>query len=178
MSRIGRQPIEIPSGVTVEVSPGGAVTVTGPLGTLSQRVPARMAIAQEDGVVTVTRPTERGDDRALHGLTRTLVANMVEGVTKGFEKHLEIQGVGYRASLKGNDLELAVGYSHTVTITPRTGVTFEVPIPTQIVVKGTDKQVVGQTAAEIRKVRPPEPYKGKGIRYRDEQVRRKVGKRA
>ena len=178
MSRIGRQPIEIPSGVTVEVSPGGAVTVTGPLGTLSQRVPARMAIAQEDGVVTVTRPTERGDDRALHGLTRTLVANMVEGVTKGFEKHLEIQGVGYRASLKGNDLELAVGYSHTVTITPRTGVSFEVPIPTQIVVKGTDKQVVGQTAAEIRKVRPPEPYKGKGIRYQGEQVRRKVGKRA
>ena len=178
MSRIGRQPIEIPSGVTVEVSPGGNVKVTGPLGSLEQRVPVRMQIAQDDGAVTVTRPTERGEDRALHGLSRTLVANMVEGVTKGFEKHLEIQGVGYRASLKGNDLELAVGYSHTVTITPRTGVSFEVPIPTQIVVKGTDKQVVGQTAAEIRKVRPPEPYKGKGIRYRDEQVRRKVGKRA
>ena len=178
MSRIGRQPIEIPSGVTVEVSPGGAVTVTGPLGTLSQRVLARMAIAQEDGVVTVTRPTERGDDRALHGLTRTLVANMVEGVTNGFEKHLEIQGVGYRAQLKGSDLELAVGYSHPVTVLPRQGISFEVPAPTQIVVKGTDKQVVGQTAAEIRKVRPPEPYKGKGIRYRDEQVRRKVGKRA
>ena len=178
MSRIGRQPIEIPSGVTVEVSPGGNVKVTGPLGSLEQRVPVRMQIAQDDGAVTVTRPTERGEDRALHGLTRTLVANMVEGVTKGFEKHLEIQGVGYRAALKGNDLELAVGYSHTVTITPRTGVSFEVPIPTQIVVKGTDKQVVGQTAAEIRKVRPPEPYKGKGIRYRDEQVRRKVGKRA
>jgi large subunit ribosomal protein L6 len=178
MSRIGRQPIEIPSGVTVEVSPGGAVTVTGPLGTLSQRVPARMAIAQEDGVVTVTRPTERGDDRALHGLTRTLVANMVEGVTKGFEKHLEIQGVGYRAQLKGSDLELAVGFSHPVTITPREGISFDVPQPTQVVVKGTDKQVVGQTAAEIRKVRPPEPYKGKGIRYQGEQVRRKVGKRA
>ena len=178
MSRIGRQPIEIPSGVTVEVSPGGNVTVSGPLGTLEQRVPARMQIAQEDGVVTVTRPTERGEDRALHGLTRTLVANMVEGVTKGFEKHLEIQGVGYRAQLKGTDLELAVGYSHTVTITPRRGVSFEVPIPTQIIVKGTDKQVVGQTAAEIRKVRPPEPYKGKGIRYQGEYVRRKVGKRA
>lgn len=178
MSRIGRQPIELPTGVTVEVSPGGAVTVTGPLGTLSQRVPARMAIAQEDGVVTVTRPTERGDDRALHGLTRTLVANMVEGVTKGFEKHLEIQGVGYRAQLKGSELELAVGFSHPVTITPREGISFDVPQPTQVVVKGTDKQVVGQTAAEIRKVRPPEPYKGKGIRYQGEQVRRKVGKRA
>ena len=178
MSRIGRQPIEVPSGVTVEVSAGGAVTVTGPLGTLTQRVPQRMAIAQEDGVVTVTRPTERGDDRALHGLTRTLVANMVEGVTKGFEKHLEIQGVGYRAQLKGSDLELAVGFSHPVTITPREGISFDVPQPTQVIVKGTDKQVVGQTAAEIRKVRPPEPYKGKGIRYQGEHVRRKVGKRA
>ncbi len=178
MSRIGRRPIEVPSGVTVEVSPGGVVNVKGPLGTLEQQVPARMQIAQENGVINVTRPTDRGDDRALHGLTRTLVANMVEGVTKGFEKQLEIQGVGYRATLKGSDLELAVGYSHPVTVSPRAGITFEVPAPTQIVVKGTDKQVVGQTAAEIRKVRPPEPYKGKGIRYRDEQVRRKVGKRA
>jgi len=178
MSRIGRKPIDVPSGVTVEVSPGGGVTVTGPLGTLSQRVPARMAIAQEDGVVTVTRPTERGDDRALHGLTRTLVANMVEGVTNGFEKHLEIQGVGYRAQLKGSELELAVGYSHPVLVKPRKGISFDVPVPTQVVVKGIDKQMVGQTAAEVRKVRPPEPYKGKGIRYRDEQVRRKVGKRA
>ena len=178
MSRIGRQPIEIPSGVTVEVSPGGNVKVTGPLGSLEQRVPVRMQIAQDDGAVTVTRPTERGEDRALHGLTRTLVANMVEGVTKGFEKHLEIQGVGYRAQLKGTDLELSVGYSHTVTIKPRTGITFEVPTPTEIFVKGTDKQMVGQTAAEIRKVRPPEPYKGKGIRYEGEYVRRKVGKRA
>jgi large subunit ribosomal protein L6 len=137
-----------------------------------------MAISQEDGVVTVTRPTERGEDRALHGLTRTLVANMVEGVTKGFEKQLEIQGVGYRAQLKGSDLELAVGFSHPVTIKPRDGISFDVPQPTQVIVKGTDKQVVGQTAAEIRKVRPPEPYKGKGIRYQGEQVRRKVGKRA
>jgi large subunit ribosomal protein L6 len=177
MSRIGRKPIDVPSTVSIAISPG-RVQVNGPLGELSQTVPARMRITHEDGVVTVTRPTERGEDRALHGLTRTLIANMVEGVTQGFEKHLEIQGVGYRAQLKGADLELAVGYSHPVTVTPRSGVTFEVPQPTQIVVKGTDKQVVGQMAAEIRKVRPPEPYKGKGIRYRDEQVRRKVGKRA
>ena len=178
MSRIGRKPIEIPDGVTVDVSPGGNVRVAGPLGTLEQRVPSRMQIAQEDGVLTVTRPTERGEDRALHGLTRTLVANIVEGVTKGFEQHLEIQGVGYRAQLKGSDLELAVGFSHPVTVTPREGISFEVPQPTQVIVKGTSKQVVGQTAAEIRKVRPPEPYKGKGIRYQGEHVRRKVGKRA
>jgi large subunit ribosomal protein L6 len=177
MSRIGKRPIEVPAGVTVQVEPG-RVAVTGPLGSLQQQVPQRMQIAQEEGTVTVTRPTERGEDRALHGLTRTLIANMVEGVTKGFEKKLEIQGVGYRAALKGTDLELQVGYSHPVTIKPRTGIAFEVPAPTQIIVKGTDKQVVGQTAAEIRKVRPPEPYKGKGIRYEGEYVRRKVGKRA
>jgi large subunit ribosomal protein L6 len=177
MSRIGKKPIELPSGVMVGISPG-RVQVNGPLGELSQDVPARMQIEKTDSEVVVTRPTERGDDRALHGLTRTLIANMVEGVTKGFEKHLEIQGVGYRAQLKGSDLELAVGFSHAVTVKPREGITFEVPTPTQIVVKGIDKQKVGQTAAEIRKVRPPEPYKGKGIRYRDEQVRRKVGKRA
>jgi large subunit ribosomal protein L6 len=177
MSRIGKRPIEVPSGVTVQLEPG-RVAVTGPLGSLQQQVPPRMEIAQDAGVVTVTRPTERGEDRALHGLTRTLIANMVEGVTKGFEKRLEIQGVGYRAALKGSDLELQVGYSHPVTIKPRTGISFEVPLPTQVVVKGTDKQAVGQTAAEIRKVRPPEPYKGKGIRYEGEYVRRKVGKRA
>jgi large subunit ribosomal protein L6 len=164
--------------VTIDVSPGGSVTVAGPLGRLEQQVPLRMEIAQEDGALTVTRPTDRGEDRSLHGLTRTLIANMVEGVTKGFEKHLEIQGVGYRAQLKGSDLELAVGYSHPVTIVSRGDIVFEVPVPTQIVVKGTDKQAVGQIAAEIRKVRPPEPYKGKGIRYRGEHVRRKVGKRA
>src|SRR4026209_628550 len=140
MSRIGRQPIEIPSGVTVQVSPGGNVTVTGPLGTLEQRVPARMQVAQEDGVVTVTRPTERGEDRARHGLPRTLVANMVEGVTKGFEKQLESQGVGYRAQLKGAELELAVGFSHPVTITPREGISFDVPQPTLVIGKGTGKQ--------------------------------------
>jgi large subunit ribosomal protein L6 len=177
MSRIGKRPIEIPTGVSIAIDPG-RVAVTGPLGSLQQQIPVRMQVAQEEGTLTVTRPTERGEDRALHGLTRTLIANMVEGVTKGFEKKLEIQGVGYRATLKGTDLELNVGYSHVVTIKPRTGVTFEVPVPTQVVVKGTDKQVVGQTAAEIRKVRPPEPYKGKGIRYEGEYVRRKVGKRA
>jgi large subunit ribosomal protein L6 len=177
MSRIGKRPIEIPTCVSIAIDPG-RVAVTGPLGSLQQQVPVRMQVAQEEGTLTVTRPTERGEDRALHGLTRTLIANMVEGVTKGFEKKLEIQGVGYRATLKGTDLELNVGYSHAVTIKPRTGVTFEVPVPTQVVVKGTDKQVVGQTAAEIRKVRPPEPYKGKGIRYEGEYVRRKVGKRA
>ena len=177
MSRIGRKPIEVPSGVTVTIAPG-RVEVEGPLGTLSQVVPQRMKIEQEEGRVVVTRPTDRGDDRALHGLTRTLVANLVEGVAKGYSKQLEIQGVGYRAALKGKDLELAVGFSHPVLIKPRDGIDFEVPVPTQIIVKGTDKQMVGQTAAEIRAVRPPEPYKGKGIRYVGEHVRRKVGKRA
>ena len=167
----------MPAGVNVALS-AGRVQVNGPLGELSQQVPARMQIEQRDGAIVVTRPTERGEDRALHGLTRTLIANMVEGVTKGFEKHLEIQGVGYRASLRGVDLELNVGYSHPVVKKAPAGITFEVPAPTQIVVKGTDKQAVGQVAADIRKVRPPEPYKGKGIRYRDEFVRRKVGKRA
>ena len=156
----------------------GRVTVAGPKGELRQVVPQRISIVQEEGQIVVTRPTERGEDRALHGLARTLVANMVEGVTTGFEKRLELQGVGYRAALAGSNLELQVGYSHTVRITPREGISFEVPVPTQIVVRGIDKQVVGQTAAEIRKVRPPEPYKGKGIRYQGEYVRRKVGKRA
>ena len=161
----------------VAISPG-RVQVNGPLGELSQVVPARMQVEKSGEEIVVTRPTERGEDRALHGLTRTLIANMVEGVTKGFEKQLEIQGVGYRAQLKGTDIELAVGFSHPVVVKPRQGITFDVPTPTQIVVKGIDKQMVGQTAAEIRRVRPPEPYKGKGIRYVNEQVRRKVGKRA
>ncbi|HZO96024.1 MAG TPA: 50S ribosomal protein L6 [Gaiellaceae bacterium] len=177
MSRIGRQPIPVPAGVTVSVDPG-RVTVHGPRGELRAEVPRRMKIEQAEGVITVSRPTERGEDRSLHGLTRTLVANMVEGVTHGFEKRLEIQGVGYRAALAGTTLELQVGYSHPVRITPRQGIEFEVPAPTQVVVRGIDKQLVGQTAAEIRKVRPPEPYKGKGIRYEGESVRRKVGKRA
>src|ERR687883_17738 len=161
MSRIGKRPIEVPAGVNVAISPG-RVQVNGPLGELSQRVPQRMKIEQRDGELVVSRPTERGEDRALHGLTRSLVANMVEGVTKGFEKRLEIQGVGYRAALRGTSLELNVGFSHSVVIEPRAGISFEVPAPTQIVVKGVDKQQVGQTAAEVRSVRPPEPYKGKG----------------
>ena len=175
MSRIGNAPIPIPDGVSVTIETA-RVAVAGPLGTLQQQVPARMKIEQRDAEVVVTRPTERGEDRALHGLTRSLVANMVQGVTQGFEKRLEIQGVGYRAALKGTDLELNVGYSHPVTIKPRTGITFEVPAPTRITVRGIDKELVGQVAANIRGVRKPEPYKGKGIRYLGERVRRKAGK--
>jgi large subunit ribosomal protein L6 len=161
----------------VSLSPG-RVMVNGPLGELSQTVPQRMKVEQADGEIVVSRPTERGDDRALHGLTRSLVANMVEGVTKGFEKRLEIQGVGYRAALRGQSLELSVGFSHPVIVDPPAGITFEVPSATEVLVKGIDKQQVGQTASEVRAVRPPEPYKGKGIRYQGEYVRRKVGKRA
>jgi large subunit ribosomal protein L6 len=167
----------MPAGVSVSISPG-RVMVNGPLGELSQQVPQRIKVEESDGQLLVTRPTERGEDRALHGLTRSLVANMVEGVTKGFSKTLEIQGVGYRASLRGTDLELNVGYSHPVVKKAPQGITFEVPQPTQVIVKGIDKQKVGQIAAEVRAVRPPEPYKGKGIRYEGEYVRRKVGKRA
>jgi len=177
MSRIGKKPIEIPPGVSVSVDPG-RVMVNGPLGELTQTIPPRIRVEQSDGELTVSRPTERGDDRALHGLTRTLVANMVEGVTKGFEKRLEIQGVGYRAALRGQALELAVGFSHPIVVDPPAGITFEVPTATEILVKGIDKQRVGQIAADVRAVRPPEPYKGKGIRYQGEYVRRKVGKRA
>jgi large subunit ribosomal protein L6 len=177
MSRIGKTPIEIPAGVSVSIDPG-RVMVNGPLGELTQRLPQRMKIEQADGEIVVTRPTERGDDRALHGLTRSLVANMIEGVTKGFEKRLEIQGVGYRAALRGQSLELSVGFSHPVVVDPPAGITFEVPSATEVLVKGIDKQQVGQTASEVRAVRPPEPYKGKGIRYEGEYVRRKVGKRA
>jgi len=177
MSRIGRSPIELPAGVSVSISPG-RVMVNGPLGELAQDIPQRMTVEQSESTITVTRPTDRGDDRALPGLTRTLVANMVEGVTRGFEKRLEIQGVGYRASLRGAALELNVGFSHSVVKDAPAGITYEVPTQTEIVVKGIDKQQVGHIAAEIRKVRPPEPYKGKGIRYQGEYVRRKVGKRA
>ncbi len=177
MSRIGRSPIPIPTGVEVFVEPE-VVRVTGPKGALEERVSRDMSVEQEDGVVLVKRPTDRGEHRALHGLTRSLIASMVEGVTAGFEKRLEIQGVGYRAALRGSDLDLQVGYSHTVTIQAPAGIEFEVPVPTQIVVRGISKQLVGETAARIRKVRPPEPYKGKGIRYRGEYVARKVGKRA
>jgi large subunit ribosomal protein L6 len=177
VSRIGKQPIQLPAGVSVAIDPG-RVMVNGPLGELKQAVPARMKVEQRDGEIVVERPTERGEDRALHGLTRTLIANMVEGVTKGFEKRLEIQGVGYRATLRDTSLELNVGFSHPVVKEAPQGITFEVPAPTQIVVKGVDKQQVGQIASEIRRIRPPEPYKGKGIRYEGEYVRRKVGKRA
>src|ERR1700741_836868 len=176
MSRIGRQPIELPAGVSVSIAPG-RVMVNGPLGELTQQVPVRMQVDQEDSTITVKRPTERGDDRALHGLTRSLIANMVEGVTSGFSKRLEIQGGGYRAALRGVDLELNVGYSHPVVLKAPQGISFEVPTPTEVIVKGIDKQAVGEIAAQVRKVRPPEPYKGKGISYEGEYVRRKVGKR-
>jgi large subunit ribosomal protein L6 len=177
MSRIGRQPIAVPSGVTVTIEPE-SVHVSGPKGELSERVNRDISVTQDGDQIVVTRPTDRGEHRALHGLTRTLVANMVQGVTAGYEKRLEIQGVGYRAALKGKDLELAVGYSHPVPIPAPDGIEFEVPQPTRVVVKGISKQLVGETAAIIRKQRPPEPYKGKGIRYEGEHVVRKVGKRA
>jgi large subunit ribosomal protein L6 len=177
MSRIGKQPIAVPAGVDIFIEPE-LVRVKGVRGELEERVSRDMTIEQEDGVLVVKRPTDRGEHRALHGLTRSLIANMVVGVTEGFEKRLEIQGVGYRAALRGNDIELQVGYSHNVTIKAPAGIEFEVPVPTQIIVRGNSKQVVGETAARIRKTRPPEPYKGKGIRYAGEYVQRKVGKRA
>jgi large subunit ribosomal protein L6 len=177
MSRIGKQPIEIPDGVEVDVQPS-AVKVKGPKGELSQEIVRDIKVSVDDGVLKVERPTDRGEHRALHGLTRSLIANMVEGVTNGFERRLEIQGVGYRAQLKGKNLELALGYSHPVALDAPDGIEFEVPEPTQVVVRGIDKQLVGETAARIRKSRPPEPYKGKGVRYAGEQVTRKVGKRA
>ncbi len=183
MSRIGRQPIPLPSGVTVAIEPE-LVTVTGPKGELSERIPRDISVAQspteagDSQELVVTRPTDRGEHRALHGLTRTLVANMVTGVTDGFEKRLEIQGVGYRAQLRGRDLELALGYSHPVSVKAPEGIEFEVPQPTRVVVRGASKQQVGEIAAYIRKQRKPEPYKGKGIRYEGEFVARKVGKRA
>jgi large subunit ribosomal protein L6 len=177
MSRIGKQPIPIPDGVTVAIEPD-RVDVKGPKGELSERIHSDIAVEQEDGQLVVKRPTDRGEHRALHGLTRSLVANMVIGVTEGYAKTLEIQGVGYRAQKRGNDLELALGYSHSVPIKAPDGIEFEVPQPTRIVVRGISKQLVGEVAANIRKQRPPEPYKGKGIRYEGEYVRRKVGKRA
>jgi len=177
MSRIGKRPIPVPAGVTIAIEPE-RVTVNGPKGELSERIPRDIKVEQSGEEVLVTRPTDRGDHRALHGLTRTLVANMVQGVTDGFEKRLEIQGVGYRAQLRGRDLELALGYSHPVPVKAPDGIEFEVPQPTRIVVRGASKQQVGEVAAYIRKQRKPEPYKGKGIRYEGEYVARKVGKRA
>jgi len=177
MSRIGRKPVAVPDAVTVSIAPGN-IAVKGPKGELTQTYSQDMTVSQDDGTILVARPTDRGEHRALHGLTRSLIANMVEGVTDGFEKRLEIQGVGYRAALKGKNLELALGFSHPVPIEAPEGIEFEVPQPTEIIIRGIDKQLVGQVAADIRKRRPPEPYKGKGIRYKGEQVLRKVGKRA
>ena len=177
MSRIGRLPVPVPSGVTVTIEPE-LVSVKGPLGELSERIALDINVEQQGDELIVTRPTERGEHRALHGLTRSLLANMVTGVTAGFVKNLELQGVGYRAQLKGKDLELALGYSHPVPVPAPAGIEFEVPQPTRIIVKGSSKQQVGEIAAYIRKQRPPEPYKGKGIRYEGEVIVRKVGKRA
>ncbi len=176
MSRIGRKPVEVPSGVEIDIKPG-LIKVKGPKGELAQEVSTDITVKVEDGQLTVERPTNRPNHRALHGLTRSLVANMIVGVTQGYEKVLTIQGVGYRAAAKGKNLELALGYSHPVSIECPEGIEFELPQPTEIIVRGIDKQKVGQIAANIRESRPPEPYKGKGIRYKDERVLRKVGKR-
>ena len=175
MSRIGRMPVEIPSGVEVKVD-GQTVTVQGPKGTLTQEFHPDMVIALEGNTLTVQRPSDDKKHKALHGLTRSLIANMIEGVTKGYQKNLEISGVGYRAALQGNKLVLSMGFSHPVEFEPEPGIEFEVPAPTRISVKGIDKQLVGEIAARIRAVRPPEPYLGKGIRYAGEHIRRKAGK--
>jgi large subunit ribosomal protein L6 len=177
MSRIGKQPIPVPAGVDVKID-GSTVTVKGPKGELVSTLSPEMDIALDGDTVVVTRPSDSRQHRALHGLTRTLVANMVIGVSEGYAKTLEIVGVGYRAAMKGSDLEMQLGFSHPVIITPPTGITFEVPAPTTVVVSGIDKQQVGQVASEVRGWRPPEPYKGKGVRYQGEHVRRKLGKTA
>ena len=175
MSRIGRTPVEVPGAVNVELS-GQSVKVTGPKGELTVPVGRGVEIRQGDGTVVVERASDAPEHRAMHGLTRSLIQNAITGVTDGFTKTLNIAGVGYRAALQGQDVNLQVGYSHPVAISPRKGIEFEIPNATTIIVRGIDKQRVGQMAAEIRKIRPPEPYKGKGIRYSDEQIRRKVGK--
>jgi len=177
MSRIGRQPISVPSGVEVSLS-GATVLVKGPKGALSREVAEPIVVRQEDGVLMVERPNDERRSRALHGLTRSLVQNMVTGVTDGFSKELEIVGVGYRAALQGKSLQLALGFSHGVNVPAPDGITFEVPIPTRVVIRGVDKEQVGQVAANIRKIRKPEPYKGKGVRYLGERVQRKAGKAA
>ncbi|MCM3164452.1 50S ribosomal protein L6 [Metabacillus litoralis] len=178
MSRIGKKLLEIPAGVTINIADDNTVTVKGPKGELTRTFNIDMQIAIEDNVLTVTRPSDAKEHRALHGTTRSLLGNMVEGVSKGFERGLELIGVGYRASKSGNKLVLNVGYSHPVEITPESGIEIEVPSQTKVLVKGTDKERVGAIAANIRDVRPPEPYKGKGIRYEGEHVRRKEGKTA
>lgn len=176
MSRIGKLPVTIPAGVTITVADDNTVTVKGPNGELSQKISSRMKIAQEDGSLTVTRPNDEKENRSLHGLTRSLINNMVVGVTTGYSKTLDIVGVGYRAQLQDKKLVLSMGYSHPVEFPQPDGITFEVPVPLKIIVKGIDKQQVGQVTADIRRVRPPEPYKGKGIKYENEVVRRKEGK--
>jgi large subunit ribosomal protein L6 len=178
MSRIGRQPIEIPGGVEIDVAEGNVVTVKGPRGSLTQPMHAEISIVRESDVIRIERSEDDGFHRSLHGLTRSLVFNMVEGVTKGFEKRLAIVGVGYRAAMRGTDLEIQAGFSHPVNVKAPAGIEFEVPTPTSIVVRGNDKQAVGEVAANIRKIRKPEPYKGKGIRYEGEFVRKKAGKAA
>ena len=175
MSRIGKQPVKLPAGVTVQIE-GTAVKVKGPKGELARVLHKDMSIVAEGDSIRVERPSDQPDHRALHGLTRTLVANMVDGVSKGFERGLELVGVGYRVVKTGKKITINVGYSHPVEVAPPEGIEFDVPNPASVIVKGADKEVVGQTAANIRKVRPPEPYKGKGIRYVGEKVRRKVGK--
>lgn len=175
MSRIGRQPIAVPAGVDVTID-GSTVTVKGPLGTLTRTVHSNMNVAMENGEILVTRPNESNLNKSLHGLTRTLVANMVEGVSKGFKKELEVNGVGYRVAKQGKDLVMNIGFSHQVIMPEIDGITIEVPSQNKIVISGPDKQKVGQFAAEIREKRPPEPYKGKGIKYADEHIRRKEGK--
>ena len=176
MSRIGKKPVVIPANVTVNVAEGNVVTVKGPKGELTNTFNADMILSVEGNVLTVSRPTDEANHRALHGLTRTLIANMVEGVEKGFAKELEVNGVGYRAEKKGNQLVMRLGFSHEVIVDEIPGITIEVPGPNKIIIRGIDKQVVGQFAAEVRGKRPPEPYKGKGIKYTDEVIRRKVGK--
>jgi large subunit ribosomal protein L6 len=175
MSRIGKNPIAVPAGVTVTLN-GNQVTVKGPKGELSRSIPADMIIKQEDGNITVNRPSDEAKHKALHGLSRTLIANMVEGVTKGFSKQLDIVGVGYKAEARPYGLQLALGYSHAIEYKAPKGITLKAPLPTQILIEGANKEIVGQVAAELRSLRPPEPYKGKGIKYAGEQIRRKAGK--
>jgi len=176
MSRIGKAPIAVPGGVTVTIADGNIVTVKGPKGELKRSVPGAMALKQENNEITVTRPSDEPGHKSLHGLTRTLIANMVEGVTKGFTKQLELVGVGYKAEVRPYGLQLALGYSHAIEYKAPVGIKLSAPVPTQILVEGSNKEVVGQVAAEIRSLRPPEPYKGKGVKYAGEQVRRKAGK--
>jgi large subunit ribosomal protein L6 len=176
MSRIGKAPVAVPNGVTITLKDDNVISVKGPRGELTRSLPAAMAVAQENGQVTVTRPSDEDQHKSLHGLTRTLIANMVEGVTKGFSKQLELVGVGYKAEVRPYGLQLALGYSHPIEYRAPQGIKLTAPVPTQIVVEGANKEVVGQVAAEIRSLRPPEPYKGKGVKYVGEQIRRKAGK--